>query len=68
MLKMLVIKVLKREVELLKRKFKKLNFYDGKRRLRSEGDFVLFLVIDDFCVYELGYEVLFVEFLLRFER
>lgn len=66
--KMPAIKVPKREAEPLKRKLKKLNLYDGKRRPRSEGDFVLLPVIDDPRVYELGHEVLPVELPLRPER
>jgi len=62
------IRVPKTEAEPIKRKLKKLNIYDGKRRPRREGEFVLLPVIDDPAVRELGYEVLEVELPLRPER
>ena len=62
------LRVPKREAEPVKRLLKKLNLYDGKRRPRREGEFVLLPVIDDPAVSELGYEVLPLELPLRPER
>ena len=62
------LKVPKRKAEPVKRKLKRLGIYDGKRRPRGEGEFVLLPVVDDPTVRELGYEVLPVELPLRPER
>ncbi|ASI99133.1 tRNA (guanine(37)-N1)/4-demethylwyosine(37)-methyltransferase Taw22 [Thermococcus celer] len=62
------IRVEKREAEGVKRRLKKLGLYDGKRRPRREGDFVLLPVIDDPRIEGLGHEVLPVELPLRPER
>ncbi|WP_297420841.1 class I SAM-dependent methyltransferase family protein [Thermococcus sp.] len=62
------LRVPKREAELAKRKLKKLNLYDGKRRPKREGEFVLLPVIDDPTIHKLGYEVLETELHLRPER
>jgi len=45
-----------------------LNLYDGKRRPKREGEFVLLPVIDDPTIHKLGYEVLETELHLRPER
>ncbi len=62
------LKVPKREAEPVKRKLKRLNLYDGKRRPKRVGDFVLLPVVDGDEVSLLGYEVLPVELPLRPER
>ncbi len=62
------LKVPKREAEPVKRKLKSLGIYDGKRRPKGEGDFVLLPVVGDEMVRSLGYEVLPVELPLRPER
>ncbi|NJE04497.1 class I SAM-dependent methyltransferase family protein [Thermococcus sp. MV11] len=62
------VKVARTEAEYAKRKLKKLNLYDGKRRPRREGNFVLLPVIEDERAHSLGYEVLPVELPLRPER
>ncbi|WP_456423414.1 tRNA (guanine(37)-N1)/4-demethylwyosine(37)-methyltransferase Taw22, partial [Thermococcus sp.] len=62
------LRVPRREAEQVKRKLKKLKLYDGKRKPRREGDFVLLPIIEDERVYSLGYEVLPVELPLRPER
>ncbi|ASJ02153.1 tRNA (guanine-N1)-methyltransferase [Thermococcus profundus] len=62
------LRVPKTEAEPVKRKLKKLGLYDGKRRPRREGDFVLLPVLDDPGAYGLGYEVLPIELPLRPER
>jgi len=62
------IRVAKTEAEPVKRKLKKLGLYDGKRRPRREGEFVLLPVIDDPAIHGLGYEVLPIELPLRPER
>ncbi len=62
------LKVPKREAEPVKRKLKKLGLYDGKRRPRRKGEFVLLPVTDDPAVRGLGYEVLPLELPLRPER
>ncbi len=45
-----------------------MNLYDGKRRPKREGEFVLLPVIDDPTIHKLGYEVLETELHLRPER
>ncbi len=45
-----------------------MDLYDGKRRPKREGDFVLLPIIEDEKIYSLGYEVLPVELPLRPER
>jgi tRNA (guanine37-N1)-methyltransferase len=62
------LRVPRTEAEPVKRKLKKLGLYDGKRRPKREGSFVLLPVLDDPRIHELGYEVLPVELPLRPER
>ncbi|NJE54140.1 class I SAM-dependent methyltransferase family protein [Thermococcus sp. 21S9] len=62
------LRVPKREAEPVKRRLKKLGLYDGKRRPKREGEFVLLPVIEDGRIYTLGYEVLPVELPFRPER
>ncbi|WP_457752377.1 tRNA (guanine(37)-N1)/4-demethylwyosine(37)-methyltransferase Taw22 [Thermococcus sp.] len=62
------LKVPRREAEPVKRRLKKLGLYDGKRRPKREGDFVLLPVIEDDRLHSLGYEVLPVVLPLRPER
>ncbi|MDV3102993.1 tRNA (guanine(37)-N1)/4-demethylwyosine(37)-methyltransferase Taw22 [Thermococcus waiotapuensis] len=62
------LRVPKGEAELVKGKLKKLNLYDGKRRPKIEGDFVLLPVFEDDRLHSLGYEVLDIELPLRPER
>ncbi|CAD5245031.1 tRNA (guanine(37)-N1)/4-demethylwyosine(37)-methyltransferase Taw22 [Thermococcus camini] len=62
------IRVTKTEAEPVKRRLKKLGLYDGKRRPKREGEFVLLPVPEDERVYSLGYEVLPLELPLRPER
>ncbi|ASJ07740.1 tRNA (guanine-N1)-methyltransferase [Thermococcus siculi] len=62
------VKVPATEAEPVKRKLKKLGIYDGKRRPRREGNFVLLPVTDSPQVQGMGYEVLDVELPLRPER
>ncbi|QDA32075.1 class I SAM-dependent methyltransferase family protein [Thermococcus indicus] len=62
------LRVPKREAEPVKRKLKKLGLYDGKRRPKRDGEFVLLPVVEDESVHSLGYEVLQAELPLRPER
>ncbi|WP_148883326.1 tRNA (guanine(37)-N1)/4-demethylwyosine(37)-methyltransferase Taw22 [Thermococcus aciditolerans] len=62
------LRVPKRKAEPVKRRLKKLGLYDGKRRPKREGEFVLLPVIEDPILRSLGYEVLPSELPLRPER
>ncbi len=62
------LKVPRREAEPVKRRLKSLGLYDGKRRPRREGGYVLLPVISDPRIEGLGYEVLPAELPLRPER
>lgn len=62
------IRVPKEKAEPVKRKLKKLNLYDGKRRPKREGEYVLLPVISDPRIEGLGYEALSIDLPLRPER
>ena len=65
---MSAVAVKKREAEKAKRMLKHAGIYDGKRRPRVEGDFVLLPVLDVKRALELGFEIRDVELPMRPER